>query len=239
MYGFQDAKELEQGDYGNFGKNSATVTKFEYNPNAGKDGAQQDAIDVWLTVGSKEYRKRIFPVTRAFIRQDDGSTKEVTDSKDPAFVKASKLLNAEITDAVSAIVGEEKAKMGLSRQFNSFAEYAKAAEDVVKSNPNWNKTPIDVFLQYQFTIRGENTMTFLELPRDQKHGRIFSAHTGNDFKRVEGSSSLKYVNEGGLQHPFVRSEWFMNSAFANQIKAESDSTSSDMGAEVSTDESWG
>ena len=46
-YGYQDSKEVGPGKQGGkFGLNTGVVTKFEYNPNAGKDGAEQDAIDL-------------------------------------------------------------------------------------------------------------------------------------------------------------------------------------------------
>lgn len=235
MYGFQESKELEGGDFGSFGKNSARVTKVEYNPKGGAGEAIQDALDVWVEVESKEYRKRIFPTSKVYVKGEDGVQMEVTDPSDPAFIKAAKLINAEITDLASAIAGEERTKTALSRSFRDFAEYVKAVEELVKSTPGWNQTEIDVFLEYQFSPRGEYTRTFLQLPRSQKHGRIFSKGTGNDFKQSENSKSLRYISEDGRTHSFVRSEWYMNSAFANQINLQEEESKTAMGSDTSSD----
>lgn len=211
MYGYQDSTK----NVGVFGKNDATLIKFEYNPNGGKDKTAQDCIDITVRVNEKEYNKRYFPVTKAFAKDDNGNQIEVTDPKHPAFEREVRMLNAELTDLVTSIASKENAQAALSTPISSFKDFAQILERLVKGVPNWNTKNINVFLEYQFRPTGEYTRTFLQLPRNTRHGRIFSPDLGKTFKEVRTETSLKYIAEDGEVHPFTRGEWYIQSPFAN------------------------
>ena len=86
MYGYQNSEDLAPGKQdGRFGLNTgAFVTKFEYNPNAGSDGAAGDAIDFTVQIGEREYRHRFFPITKVF-----GKDGEITDTKSEEYKRVS------------------------------------------------------------------------------------------------------------------------------------------------------
>ena len=88
MYGYQDSGELAPGKQGGkFGLNTgAFITKFEFNSNAGKDGAAGDAIDLTVQVGEREYRHRFFPITKVFAKEGG----EITDVNSNAYKEALK-----------------------------------------------------------------------------------------------------------------------------------------------------
>jgi len=221
MYGYTDSNDVVNNTSGGkFGlNNKAYLTKFEYNPNGGKDGAQQDSIDITITIEDKEYRKRIFPFTKVYGKDNE----EITDSNHPEFKKGLKLFNATLMDFVEIFTDKEVVKQALSTNITNFGDFAKILEELVKTDPNWNKKRLDVFLRYQFTIKGENNRTWLELPKNIKHGKHICAHIEGDFHPIK-TSGLKYVDSEGNIHPFKRSEWFMGSNFANQIILEGDSS---------------
>lgn len=219
-----------------FGLNSgAVVTKFEYNPNAGAGGAEGDAIDFTVQIGEKEFRKRFFPVTKVY-----GSNGEITDTTSEeyqeAFGKEVALLNATLSSIVKCFVGEEDIKLALATPINSFKDYAQILERLVKGNSNWDKLKVDVFLSYQWKPSGDNDKTYLELPKNVKHGSFIVKSLGNGFSKVESEESIKYANSEGITHPFKRSVWFAESEFANQ--QDLGTTTSDMTTASSDTAGW-
>ena len=216
MYGYQDSSEVTQGGGGGkFGLNQGFITNFSYNPNAGKDGAQQDAMDLTVQVGEREYRKRFFPVSKVFAKEGGELTDPNSEEYKEALAKEVKLLNADLTSIVECFVSSEDLKQALSAPISSFANFAQILERLVKSVPGWGKKQLDVFLQYQWKPSGDNDKTYLELPKNVKHGVYLTVHQGPGFVE-NGTSGLKYVNEAGTVHPIKRTQWFAESAYANQ-----------------------
>jgi hypothetical protein len=216
MYGYQDSNDVGPGKQGGkFGLNAAFVTKFEYNPNAGKEGAQQDAIDFTAQVGEREYMLRFFPVARVF-----GKNGEITDTNSAEYKEEKEkqvaLLNATLSDIVKAFVPEESLKAALASPMSSFADYAQVLQRLVQGVPNWQKKPVDIFLEWQYTPKGDNTKSYLQLPKDVKHGAWITASKGPGYKEEKTATHLRYVNEAGDIHPLKRGEWYVGSAFATQ-----------------------
>lgn len=205
MYGFSNTEELVSNNAGTFGLNTgAKLVKFEFNPNAGKDGVAQDALDIVFKIEEREFNHRLFPLQK------------FQDEDDETFKKRAKVFSGCVVDIVKCFVPQDTIKTALSAPMADFKQFAETVVRLVKSNTNWDKTPLDLFLQYQWQIRNGSERTFLEVPRygASYHGVYVVPSKGPGFKRVEDSTSLKYVNAAGEEHPFKRSEWFMNSNFA-------------------------
>lgn len=239
-YGYQDSKEVGPGKQGGkFGLNVGVVTKFEYNPNSGKDGAEQDGIDLNVQVGEKEFMLRFFPVTKVFAKKGGGeitdtNSQEYKDGRDEAIA----LLNGTLSDIVKCYVSEEDLKQALATPIASFRDYATILQRLVQSTLNWNKQLVDIFLQYQFTPSGSNTRTFLTLPANVKHGSFIVKHQGTGFKEDKTPTHVRYVTEDGRVHPLSRGEWFVTSAFANQIVIGETSTPGNAPMAASGAEAW-
>ena len=219
MYGYQESGDLTPGKQGGkFGLNTgAFITKFELNENAGKDGAAADAIDFTVQVGEREFRHRFFPISKVFAKGGG----EITDTNSEEYKKAMASevaqFNAVISDIVKVFVSEEDLKLALQVPIPTFKDFAKIVTRLVQATPNWQKKPVDVFLQYQWAPSGDNDKTYLELPKNVKQGVFIVPSEGEGFKEERTSTHLKYVKDDGTEHPFKRGEWFVNSAFANQI----------------------
>ena len=218
MYGYQESGDLTPGKQGGkFGLNTgAFITKFELNENAGKDGAAADAIDFTVQVGEREFRHRFFPISKVFAKGEG----EITDTNSEEYKKAMASevaqFNAVISDIVKVFVSEEDLKLALQVPIPTFKDFAKIVTRLVQATPNWQKKPVDVFLQYQWAPSGDNDKTYLELPKNVKQGVFIVPSEGEGFKEERTSTHLKYVKDDGTEHPFKRGEWFVNSAFANQ-----------------------
>ena len=219
MYGYQDSGDLAPGKQGGkFGLNTgAFVTKFEFNPNAGKDNAAAEAIDFTVQVGEREYRHRFFPITKVFAKEGGEITDVSSEAYKEAFKKELDQFNAVIGDIVACFVSREDLKAALATPIPTFKDFANIVTRLVQSTPNWQKKPVDVFLQYQWSPSGDNDKTYLELPKNVKHGSFIVASEGVGFKEIKTPTSLKYVKEDGTEHTFKRGEWFLESAFANQV----------------------
>ena len=239
MYGYQDSGDLAPGKQGGkFGLNTgAFVTKFEFNPNAGKDNAAADAIDFTVQVGEREYRHRFFPITKVFAKEGGEITDVSSEAYKEAFKKELDQFNAVIGDIVACFVSREDLKTALATPIPSFKDFANIVTRLVQATPNWQKKPVDVFLQYQWSPSGDNDKTYLELPKNVKHGSFIVASEGVGFKEIKTPTSLKYVKEDGTEHTFKRGEWFLESAFANQVNL-TGAASMNSTATASTGAAW-
>lgn len=226
-----DTDESLKGKSGGgvFGLNQGLLTKVEYNPNAGKDGTAGDAVDITFMVGEREFRRRIYDVTRVYDK--DGN--QLTDENDPEFIK---IYNANITQAMAVVVHTVKATGVTQQQIDTalatppdnFADWAKIVTALVPAD--FDKKPIDGFLEYQWQIADDQDRTYLELPKNMKGGYFLlpsvkpngawnpeNTWTETDEDGNEKSlNGLRYVDGAGNVHGFVRSQNYMESNKANQ-----------------------
>lgn len=235
MYGYQDSSEVAPGSAGGkLGLNKGLVTKFEFNPNSGQEGAAGDGIDFTVKVGEREYRKRFFPVSKVFRKGGGELTDPNSQEYKDAKALATKLLNAELTSIVEAFVDEATVKEALSVPIASFKDFSTILERLIKSTHKWNETEVDVFLQYQWQPSGENTRTFLQLPSNVKQGIYIVKAVPGEFKTERTSSHLRFVNAEGGIHPFKRGQWFVESAFANPTIMEEETSEAGEGTSATS-----
>ncbi len=242
-FGYQDDTDEElksKGGGSKFGLNQGVfVTKFEYNPSAGADGAAANAIDVHIQIGEKEQRVRIYEVTRVF----DKNNNEISDKTSEEFVKGyntQQIQNsAVITHILKAFRSEEDVKTAMSAGFTSFTDWAKVCQGLMPTG--FEKIPVDVFLEYQWTISKGQDRTYLQLPKNMKGGYwICKAQPGGPFKEQRAENgTLSYVNEGGIEHPFTRDQSFMDGHKGiQQVEGEASGAAISGGAATATKSTW-
>jgi hypothetical protein len=225
-----------------FGLNSNTyLVGFEFNPNAGKDNSEGEALDLKFNIAGTERNLRIYPVNKVF----DKNRKEITDTASAEYVKGYnegiKAIGAMITHVLHCYSEDiEGIKAALSRPFANFKQYIVAAKSLLPANSS--KVELDIFLQYQWQPSTGKNITYLEIPRSMKHARWLCKHQEGTWKeqrvadpsesvtkalwyiKVEGEGDEEHpvmTAEGKeIEHPFARSGWFMSSAFARRTNAE-------------------
>lgn len=217
MYGYED-DDVVSGTSGlTFGLNaaSARLTKFEWINNAGKDGAEREALDIQFTIegGGRPVNYRKFPVTKAF----GPNNTEVTDPNSKEIKDAAAELSRVITHILHCFVDTETMRNAFSRPITNFKEYCIIAKSLLPAD--FDKVPLDIFAQWQYNIKGENTKTYLELPSKMNQGKwVCAAVTpvGSWKKVITPGGSMNYVDDAGNVHPFVRTKWFLESPYATQ-----------------------
>ena len=222
LYGYVDDTVSQQGDFGEFGLNqNAFVKSIAFNPNAGKDGTPSNAVEATITLsGGRDYLLRIFEVTGE-IR----SGKTIIRPKEPGYEKAfqqeMQSRMAAITHLIKSMgVTEEEIKASINQvQPKDFPHWCAAVISAAKA---WHyKNRIDVFLEYQWSIKDNSTQTFLQIPVNLRHGAFLCPATNKTWQKVVDSNGLHYIDTAtGEIHPFTRNSWFMNSNKANQQKVE-------------------
>lgn len=217
-----------------FGLNAGKtfLKTFEWKPNAGKDGAEQEAVEIILEIDGSPKSHRMFPVTQAFGKNQE----KITDPNAPEFKEAVKDFNASIYHIAHVFVDEATYKATISRPFTSFKDFIEVVASMLPKN--FAEIPLDCFMQYQWQPSSGKNRTYLELPRKMKTGRwLVKAQPGTWTKHIaeninaETKEALWYTNEKGEKHPFIKNGWFMLSSFANQLNAgSSQNTGSNIGA---------
>jgi hypothetical protein len=225
-YGYDESEGPESSSFV-FGLNSGNVllTKFEYTANAGKDGAPGEAMEIVFNIDGKEKSARKFAVGMAYAK--DPITKaqiEVTDPNHPAFKQAQNELSAVLVHIVGCFVPKEQIKTALSVQIQSFKHYCHILSTLLPAN--FATIKLDAFAQFQWSISGEQKRTFLEFPKNMKHGRWLSVHIPpvnvwekqQKLNASDSETALRYVDADGNVHPFSRNGWYMASNFATMQK---------------------
>lgn len=233
----------------NFGLNAGKtfLTKFEYTPTGGTDGAEQDALDIIFNINGTDKSYRMFPVTKAFLKAGG----ETTDRNAPEFKDAVKDFNAKVFHIVHCFVETDTYKAATSRKISSFKEFCTIVASLLPKD--FSKKPLDCFMQFQWQPSPNKNKTYLELPKKMSYGKwVIPAQPGTWEKIVVEDPSddvreaLKYgkketavldekgkVKEYTEFHPFTRNGWFMKSNFAHQ-QNEGTSDAEESGTDVTT-----
>lgn len=238
-YGYE-SDEVKVSPF-NFGLNAGKtfLKKFEWTPTGGKDGAEQEALDIVFSINDTEKGYRLFPVTKAFLKDNRGET---TDRNTVEFKSAVKEFEAKVFHIIHCFVETDTYKIALSRRIASFKDFCNVVAALLPKN--FATKPLDSFMQFQWQMGDGKSRTYLELPRKMSYGKwIAPAQAGTWIKvEIEGADdsereALRYgkketavLNKDGKIekytefHPFIRNGWFMKSNFAKQ---QSDDTASE------------
>lgn len=206
------------GNWGKFGLNpQGKTTKFEFNPNGGKDGVAANCVDIHV-VGENpenEFFLRIFEPTEVY-----NSKKVLVGPSDPEFPALFKAEQAQrtavIVHAAKALgVTQAQIDAALATPVKSYKEFADIIIGLLPAN--WKTVPIDFFLEYQWEISEGNDKTYLQLPKNMKGGYFLCPHIPGTFVEVRSATGLQYVdNTARINHLFTRSANYMESNKAIQ-----------------------
>ena len=241
---FKSINDLEQASgssYGKFGKNDAKLVKFEYTSQGGSNGATQDALLVTFKVEDGEYNYRVFPAKVGnWINQDPNS-----EEYKKALQESQNQVQIAISQIVESIVDRTTIQNAIAASKpNTFEQYVKLMERLIKTVPGWNNKELDLFLHWQGKLSPNQTKTYLEVPRqtDLKFGNsvFVTSKQPGVWNEVVEQGVLMYKDNSNNVHPFKRNKWYMEkSKFANRIVVEENAqVTTDLTSEDSTRNTW-
>jgi len=218
-YGFiSDSDEsLKSKTGGKFGLNvgNCFLAKFAYNSNVAKEGQEpREAIEVTVTIGDREYREWINPVTRVVNKDNVEITDKTTDEYKNGYNALMIQQNAAVTHYLKSVgVTEDGLRAALAVPPTSFADYATKICSCLPIG--FDKRPIDVFLEYQWNFGKKadgsfHTETYPTLPKNMKGGYfIVPAQPGIWKEVITEDGGLQYQNSNGAVHPISKDANFM------------------------------
>lgn len=218
----------------NFGLNSKVLlTKFAFAKDLGYN-KNQEGIDIEFNVNGTtvKYISILNP------EQDEKSYfkgVEVLDRNSEDFknglMEAAKTRRGVITHYLKAAGKTDADLQVLYSGILGWTDFLQKASDIVTASAVATKKPLDLFMQYQRSIKGTADKTYLEVPSSLVYGPFVTAHipaVGGEWKaehswtEVEPSgetvakTGLRYVDGVGNVHRFDRDENFMKSKAAFQ-----------------------
>lgn len=202
---------LQAKSGGNFGLNKGSISKFEFNPNAGKDGAAQDAVDLDVKVGDREFRSRKYLSEEVYNNKNE-KLKPGDEGYKEAYIAVYSQVIAVIKHALGALGVQAQAMSAATAGLNN-GQLVEGIKRLVALAPaNYNTIPVDVFLEYQWSIPEGKDRTYLQLPKNMKGGAFLCSSMAGSWQEVRGEDgSLSYVNGSGAKHLFTRDKNFMES----------------------------
>lgn len=237
-YGYQ-SDEAKSSKF-SFGLNAgvARLTKFEWIPNGGKDGAEQEALDIVFNINGQEKGYRKFPITRAYGKNNE----VITDRNAPEFRDAVSQFNACMTHILHCFNDKDTLKAALSIPFTSFKHFAQTLASMLPTN--FAEIELDIFMQFQWNIK-DGKRTYLELPNSMKNGPwVQKAHVPvGQWKKVvkedaadNDQKALTYVDDAGNIHEFTKYGKYMRSNSARVQISENAAASEAAGTNIAQNE---
>lgn len=212
-----DESLLSKGVSGVFGLNSAVnVTNIQYIDKTQK-GEATSAVTIEVVIDGGTFWRTIYDATGSKLYKGNTLLNPGDEGYDVAFGEEMRQRTALVVNVVKSLnVTDEQIKAVFATPAKSFAEWATKLLSLVPAN--YAQIPVDVFLEYQWNIVGENTKTFLHIPINMKGGRVFAPHKApvGKWEAVVNEKGLKYVDTAGNIHAFERNSSFMEGKKAIQ-----------------------
>ncbi len=211
---------------GKFGLNQKVmITEFAAKaagtvPNKDNVMNAQPFIQLVVKIQDREYNSRFYPVTKVYNKAYPNG--EGVPQSDPAFIDLFKeqwkqTLGTIVHVVKSFGVTQEQIDTHLANCPNGFGEYATRITGLVA--PMVGTAYQDVFVQWQYKIRGGKDKTYLELPNNMLSGRWICKHVPGEFTEViSAETGLTYVDPNNQVHPISKSPAFLASKNAEQQK---------------------
>jgi hypothetical protein len=202
-----------------FGLNTGTVKSITFNNQAGKNNTERNAVDITMEVEGIELRTRIFDPSQGELKKGLITVKKGDAGYETAYKDAMSQAVASVKSTVKSIGLTDEKIAAVTQGITSFEGWAKKVISILPSS--YKTVPVDIFLEYQWSISEGQNRTFLQLPSNLKGGRFICPHVEGEFKETKNEKGeMIYVSKEGEQHPFIRSKSFMesNKAIKQELK---------------------
>lgn len=192
---------------------SVSTVSFSVLLTSTKAGAAANAVDIHVTIADRDYRMRLFEATGALFGKKNAKINPGEEGYDDLYFEDMGQKIAVIKHALKAVGVPDDVVVKVSKTLDptKIVEGIKALVDLVPAE--FQKRPVDVFLEYQWEIADEQDRTYPTLPKNMKGGRFLAPATTpvGSWKEVRNDKGLSYVDDAGNVHIFDRSADFMDS----------------------------
>jgi len=196
-----------------FGLNTGKIIKIEWV----NDPVEALNVEILIDGDTNPMRYKKFPVNKVF----SGNVEIVAgdESFSLELAKQERELSGVLTHIMKPFVTTDAIKAAVGTNKVSFGEYVKILISLLPKD--YMKVPLDIFLQYQWNIPDGKENSFLEIPKNMKHGNFIHTHvTPVGSWKKDVTSGLKYIDDNNNNiHPFTRTSWFLSSNFAKLQKS--------------------
>lgn len=236
------------GSFAKFGLNQGCkIKEIAYNPNAGKDGSPADAVDMVFTIEGRDMKSRIYDVTGNLFNSKNVQVGPSDEEYQALYgVEISQRLATIIHVIKAAGVTAEQLEKALKPAPKNFKEWAEIVTALLPRD--YTSKTVDIFLEYQWNIKGENTRKFVQIPQNMKGGSFICASVKGSFipqyswtEKDENDvditiEGMRYVDsfDNTNIHPIVKNKSFMTSNKAKEVNDEDKKASSQTSAFGST-----
>lgn len=200
------------GSNSKFGLNTGNVTKLEFTDTAGKDNGPGNAVDIWVKVGDREYRRRLYETTGSLYGKKNVLVEPGQEGYAELYKENITQIMAVIVHTVKSVgVAQTQIDSAFSTPATSFTEWSKKIISLIPSN--FATKLVDVFLEYQWEIADGQDKTYPELPKNMKGGKFLipSIKPVGKWSEVKDDKGLHYKDDSNNIHPFTRNFSFMES----------------------------
>lgn len=207
-------ESLKSKSGGVFGLNAeANIVDISYSDKA-KDNSENHSIILSAQIGDRQYKRYLFfnPGEKVFVKGVLSGPE--AEGYQEAYMTILVQKIAVIKHTLKAI-GVSAAQIdNVARTLNP-ADIVEGVKSLLTLVPaDFKSKKVDIFLEYQYSIRQNNEETYLEFPENMKGG-IFLAPAvtavGKWNEVIGEDGSLSYVDNAGTVHPFTRNSAYMES----------------------------
>lgn len=201
------------GNYGKFGLNKGFITNLSYVEDKSKSGEAYKAIKLSVKIDEGEYNHLIFLSQEIYENDKPFGTAQLLspgmEGYEEAFYAHYIQHIAVIKHALHAL-GVTDETIDKAMEGAGMDNFLDSIKKLVSLAPaDYDKKPVDIFLEYEWAIREGKDKTYPVLPKNMKGGQFLIASVEGNWTPVEDANGLHYTDEAGNRHPFTRNSNFM------------------------------
>ncbi len=241
IFSVNDTDEsLKSKSGGKFGLNHGFVSLIEFTDKAGKDKSDGNAVDVHVTIGDREYRRRLYETTGALFGKNNTKVNPGEEGYEELYFEDMGQKIAVIKHALKAVGVTQQAIDAVVATIDPSNIIAGIKSLLTLVPAGYQKKPVDAFLEYQWEISEGQDRTFPELPKNMKGGAFLVAEVKpvGKWSEVRTEDGLEYLDDSKNKHPFNRNKSFMESNKAIQQSIGAVSNPSTPTAETAKKSTW-
>ena len=228
-------ESLKSKTGGVFGLNTGVhISEFDFK-DTDKEGNQNYSVTIGVQIGDRVYRTFLY-----FNEGDKVYVKgELTSPGEEGY---NEVYYAELSQKIAVLKHALKAVGVTQQQLDQVASTLDPTQLIVGIKAfmqllpaDYKSKSVDVFLEYQWSIKQDQKETFLELPKNMKSGYFLipSVVAIGKWTEVRTPEELSYVDNAGTTHPLKRGEGFLSSPRAEKQTEEGNKNKASVGFNAS------